>query len=338
MEMTYYEKTPLIRQVFNNGKTNSWFYVKHEMLQPGGSFKSRGIGHLIRKSNEEALSEGSGKLAVFSSSGGNAGLAAATACRSMALNCSVVVPKTTKPRMVKKIQSAGAKVIIHGDHWGEADEYLRHELMAQESQHGSKTLYVHPFDNETIWEGHSTIVDEIIEQLKENDISLPRVKALVCSVGGGGLFSGIIKGLERNHLAEKIPVVAVETAGCDVLNKSLKKGSPVTLEKLTSVATSLGSPYIASFAFESFNKYGCKSVVLSDQDVLATCLRYADDYNFIVEPACGASLHLCYHPEILEDILEQKIYEDDIVIIIACGGSCMTYEDLVKASSTLNVS
>lgn len=205
-------------------------------------------------------------------------------------------------------------------------------------QHGSKTLYVHPFDNETIWEGHSTIVDEIIEQLKENDISLPRVKALVCSVGGGGLFSGIIKGLDRNQLAEKIPVVAVETAGCDVLNKSLKKGSPVTLEKLTSVATSLASPYIASFAFESFNKYGCKSVVLSDQDVLATCLRYADDYNFIVEPACGASLHLCYHPEILEDILEQKIYEDDIVIIIACGGSCMTYEDLVKASSTLNVS
>ena len=93
MEMTHYEKTPLIRQVFNNGKTNSWFYVKHEILQPGGSFKSRGIGHLIRKNNEEALSEGSGKLAVFSSSGGNAGLAAATACRSMALNCSVVVDR-----------------------------------------------------------------------------------------------------------------------------------------------------------------------------------------------------------------------------------------------------
>lgn len=70
MEMTHYEKTPLIRQVFNNGKTNSWFYVKHEISQPSGSFKSRGIGHLIRKNNEEALSEGSGKLAVFSSSGG----------------------------------------------------------------------------------------------------------------------------------------------------------------------------------------------------------------------------------------------------------------------------
>ncbi|CAI4388376.1 ALS_1a_G0026640.mRNA.1.CDS.1 [Saccharomyces cerevisiae] len=335
--MSHYEKTPLIRQVFNNGQTNSWFYVKHDMLQPSGSFKSRGIGHLIRKSNEEALREGSGKLAVFSSSGGNAGLAAATACRSMALNCNVVVPKTTKTRMVKKIQSAGARVIIHGNHWGEADEYLRQELMAQESQYGSKTLYVHPFDDETIWEGHSTIVDEIIQQLQENDISLLKVKALVCSVGGGGLFSGIIKGLERNHLAGKFPVVAVETAGCDVLNKSLKNGSPVILEKLTSVATSLGSPYIAPFAFESFNNYGCKSVVLSDQDVLDTCLRYADDYNFIVEPACGASLHLCYHPEILEDTLGQNLYDDDIVIIIACGGSCMTYEDLVKASRTLNV-
>lgn len=148
--MSHYEKTPLIRQVFNNGQTNSWFYVKYDMLQPSGSFKSRGIGHLIRKSNEKALREGSGKLAVFSSSGGNAGLAAATACRSMALNCNVVVPKTTKTRMVKKIQRAGARVIIHGNHWGEADEYLRQERMAQESQYGSKTLYVHPFDDETI--------------------------------------------------------------------------------------------------------------------------------------------------------------------------------------------
>ncbi|CAI4039604.1 hypothetical protein SMKI_09G0100 [Saccharomyces mikatae IFO 1815] len=337
MLISHYEKTPLIRQVFDNGKTNPLFYIKHDMLQPGGSFKSRGIGHLIRKKNKEALAEGSGKLVVFSSSGGNAGLAAATSCRLMALNCTVVVPKTTKSRMVKKIQSAGAKVIIHGDHWGEADEYLKQEVMAQEGQHGSKTLYVHPFDDEIIWEGHSTIVDEILQQLQEKDISPLQVKGLVCSVGGGGLFSGIIKGLERNRLAGKIPIVAVETAGCDVLNKSLKNGSPVALERLTSVATSLGSPYIAPFAFESFITYGCKSVVLSDQDVLDTCLRYADDYNFIVEPACGASLHLCYHPEILEKALGQKLSEDDVVIIIACGGSCMTYEDLVKASKTLGV-
>lgn len=40
----------------------------------------------------------------------------------------------------------------------------------------------------------------------------------------------------------------------------------------------------------------------------------------------------------LKTFWNKNIYEDDIVIIIACGGSCMTYEDLVKASSTLNVS
>ncbi|CAI4064289.1 serine/threonine dehydratase family protein SKDI_09G0060 [Saccharomyces kudriavzevii IFO 1802] len=334
--MTHYERTPLIHQVFNNGQTGPRLYVKHEMLQPGGSFKSRGIGHLINRSNEEALADGSGKLAVFSSSGGNAGLAAATACSSMALDCTVVVPKTTKSRMIKKIQNAGAKVIIHGSHWGEADEYLRQELMIQESQLGSKTLYVHPFDDERIWEGHSTIVDEVLQQLQEKNISLARIKAMVCSVGGGGLFSGIIKGLERNNLAGKIRVIAVETIGCDVLNKSLVNGSPITLERLSSIATSLGSPYIAPFAFESFNAYGCKSVVLSDQDVLATCLRYADDYNSIVEPACGASLHLCYHQEILENALEQKLSDDDIVIIIACGGSCMTYEDLVETSRRIS--
>lgn len=47
---------------------------------------------------------------VFSSSGGNAGLATAVCGRRLGLNVTVVVPETTKPLMLDKIRAEGAEV------------------------------------------------------------------------------------------------------------------------------------------------------------------------------------------------------------------------------------
>lgn len=335
MTSIYYEKTPLLKRSFNNGQDGLQFYVKYEALQPGGSFKSRGISHLISKKLLKAREEGTEKVAVFSSSGGNAGLAAAVACRLMELDCTVVVPITTKARMVSKIRNAGAKVIVHGDHWGHADLFLK-ELMSKESEQGTEVVYVHPFDDEIIWEGHSTIVDEIVEQLQEKGVSLDKLKGIVCSVGGGGLFSGIIKGLEKHKLASEVPVLAVETEGCDALYRSLASGRPVKLENPASVATSLGSPYVVPFAIESALRYGSGSVALSDIEVLRACFKVADDLGLIVEPACGASLHFCYHPDDLANALKIELHEDDVIVVIACGGSCVAYDDLISALDSLS--
>lgn len=322
-----YVETPLIQRQFNNKEDGPEFYLKYEMLQPGGSFKSRGISHLISKRKKD-LERSSKELAVFSSSGGNAGLAAATAARSMSLSCTVVVPRTTKLRMIDKMKHTGAEVIVHGDHWGLADQYLREVVMATARESGLETLYVHPFDDETIWEGHSSIVEEILQQLEQQHVPLSKLKGIVCSVGGGGLFSGIVKGLEKNKLADEVPIVAVETEGCDVLSRSLGNKSPVVLEKITSIATSLGSPYIASFAFDSAKRYGSRSLVLPDSDVIETCMRFSNDAGIIVEPACGAALHLCYHPSLLERALGKRLACDDVIVVIACGGSCTSYDDL----------
>ncbi|SCU95278.1 LANO_0E09868g1_1 [Lachancea nothofagi CBS 11611] len=331
-----YVRTPLIHREFNNKEKGPKMYLKYEMLQPGGSFKSRGISHLIAKAKRKNDLEknGENKLAVYTSSGGNAGLAAATAAKSIGLGCTVVVPKLTKHRMIEKIKSAGATVIVHGDHWGLADLYLREKVMVEARACGLETLYVHPFDDETVWEGHSSIVDEIVQQLEQQEIPLSRLKGIVCSVGGGGLFSGIVKGLENKHLAETVPIVAVETEGCDVLAKSLANGSPVTLDKITSIASSLGSPYIASFAFDSAKKYESKSVVLQDSEVLETCMKFTDDSGIITEPACGASLHLCYHPNQLQTALGSDLTEDDVIVVIACGGSCVSFNELSLLSNS----
>lgn len=80
--------------------------------------------------------------------------------------------------MIAKIRTAGAsRVIQHGGSWAEADEFLREEVLANDP-HG---VYVPPFDHDDVRSGASTIVEELEE----------RPDAIVCSVGGGGLFSGI---------------------------------------------------------------------------------------------------------------------------------------------------
>lgn len=50
---------------------------------------------------------------VVSSSGGNAGLACATAAGRLGMSVEVVVPDTTKPMVVARLRSLGAAVTVH---------------------------------------------------------------------------------------------------------------------------------------------------------------------------------------------------------------------------------
>lgn len=332
-----FNKTPLLRHTF---KKNSGpkILLKYEFLQPSGSFKSRGIGHLISKRVEELYKRKPGIQGhVFASSGGNAGLAAAVASSELQIPCTVVVSKATRPRLVEKIKSYGARVIVYGRHWKEADTYMRENLMKQVNTETHEPIYTHPFDNPLIWEGHSYMVDEILNSLKNLNISADEVKGIVCSFGGGGLYNGIIKGLEKHNLAEQVPVVCAETKGTDVLRASLIADKLVEFAEIKSCATSLGTANISSVAFENVKKYSSKSAVVSDKDVIETCLQFSKDTNIVTEPGCGATLYFGYNPHRLQEILGTQFKEDDYVILIGCGGSSTNLKELQELSRSYNI-
>lgn len=150
----------------------------------------------------------------------------------------------------EKIKSASANIIIKGNNWKEVDTYLKSEVMKNINESSFEPIYVYPFDDPVIWEGHSTMVDEILYTLKGQQIAVDNVKSIVCSVGGGGLYNGIIRGLEKHQLANRIPVIAVETIGGNVLNESLKESKEVVFDKIISIATSLGSTAVSRKIFE----------------------------------------------------------------------------------------
>jgi len=71
------------------------------------------------------------------------------------------------------------------------------------------------------------MIDEIKEQLHGN---IP--DAIVVAVGGGGLLCGVYQGL-HNVGWSHVPVVAMETAGCDNLNCYVKDNKWSQLDDIT---------------------------------------------------------------------------------------------------------
>lgn len=172
--------------------------------------------------------------------------------------------------MIAKIKAAGAtSVIQHGESWYYADQHLRTHVLKSVEQVGDEIgTYVPPFDDPRIWTGVSTLIDELQHQLPDGETTPP--DAIILSVGGGGLFCGVMTGLDRlGPPWSQVPVIVVETAGADSLAQSLDAGHIVTLPGITSIAKSLGAIRVATQAFEyAKNRQNVRSLVLTDEEAV----------------------------------------------------------------------
>ena len=226
--------------------------------------------------------------------------------------------------MVAKLKAAGASAVVQiGESWKEADTYLREELLKKDTG----GVYVPPFDHEEVWEGNSTLVAEVSQQLKDRGEGNGGADAMICSVGGGGLLCGIVLGLLQQPWGHNCKVLALETEGADSLNKSLRAKEQITLPKITSIATSLGATRVAEKAFQLAHNPQVMSTVLSDAEAAMGCWRLADDERMIVEAACGVNAAVCYD-ERLKKLLPDLQPESKVVVVV-CGGSNITLETLM---------
>ena len=267
IETPYFESQALSRHA------GCAIWLKMEALQPPGSFKIRGVGLACQTHAQRGVKR------FISSSGGNAGIAVAYAGRQLGIPVTVVVPQTTTERAQALIRLQGAEVVVHGPSWQEANAFAVSLLTPSDA-------FIHPFDDPLLWQGHATMVDEMATQGAKPD-------ALVLSVGGGGLLSGVVEGLHRNGWAD-VPVIAVETRGADSFAQSLAAGERITLSAITSIATSLGARQVCAQAWGLTQQHTLHSAVVSDHDALAACEAFVNDQRVVVEPACGAALAAVY--------------------------------------------
>lgn len=299
--MTLSIKTPLIKSSQLSELNNCNVWLKMESSQPTGSFKQRSIGNACLKYVEQ------GAQKFISSSGGNAGISVAYMGNMLNIPVTVVVPKTTSKKAIDLMVQQGAEVIVHGDSWMEANELAL-------SYVNEKAVYIHPFDDQYLWDGVAHIIDEVIAEGIHPS-------AVILSVGGGSLISGIHQGLTQNHL--DIPIYAIETHGTASLNNSMKLGKHIKLDEVTGVATTLAAKQVCENAFMISQNHNVQGITVSDQAAVNACLKFLDDHRTLVEPACGATLSVLYDQKI-------NFMPQENVLVIVCGGASISFEQLSK--------
>ncbi|NXA94193.1 SDSL protein, partial [Melanocharis versteri] len=294
-------------------------FMKLENVQPSGSFKIRGIGHLC----QDAAKKGCRHFVC--SSGGNAGLAAAYAARELGLPITVVVPSSSGPTPVRRLEELGATVEVYGKVWDDANR------RAQELAKTQGWVSIHPFDHPLVWEGHASLVRELKDSLEA------KPGAIVVAVGGGGLLSGVVAGLHQVGWQD-VPIIAAETQGAHSFHEALKAGRLVTLPDITSVATCLGAKTVAARALECARECRVISQVVGDTEAVRAVQQFLDDERMLVEPACGAALAVLYSGRLQRLQREGRLRAAlGSVVLVVCGGSSIHTEQLRALRSQLGM-
>lgn len=196
-------RTPLVR--LELGPDYPDIRLKLENLQPINAYKLRGAANAVAM-----LTESERKRGVWTISAGNAGQGVAYAARQAGVPCTVVVIETAPESKVERMRALGAKLIPvpYDVAWKALDE---------RSFPGAEGTFVHPFDDHNFITGHGTMGLEILEDA-------PDTKAVIASIGGGGLITGVGSAIKALKPEIKVWGVEPETAAPAAL--SFGKGSP----------------------------------------------------------------------------------------------------------------
>ena len=194
---------------------------KLELFQHAGSFKARGaLLNILDFSDAEAAR---GATAV---SAGNHALAVSWAARQRSVSAKVVMMKSADPVRVAGCRALGAEVVLADDIHGAFDAVDR--IVEKEGRR-----FVHPFENPLTILGTATCGREAALQMPDLDV-------MVIPVGGGGLIAGMARAMKL--LQPTCRIIGVEPSGADSLARSFAAGSPQTLDKVDTIADSLGAP------------------------------------------------------------------------------------------------
>jgi threonine dehydratase len=196
-------RTPLIR--LELGPDFPDIRLKLENLQPINAYKLRGAANAVAM-----LSEVDRKRGVWTISAGNAGQGVAYAARAAGVPCTVVVVETAPKSKVDRMQALGAKLIP-------VPYEIAWKALDERSFSGADGTFIHPFDDDNFITGHATMGLEILEDL-------PDTAAVIASIGGGGLITGV--GSAIKALKPQVQIFGVEPETAAPAALSFEKGSP----------------------------------------------------------------------------------------------------------------
>lgn len=185
-----------------------------ETHQYTGSFKFRAAYNVARNVKQAH---------IITASSGNFGQAIAYACSLFGKRCTVVMPSGAPKIKVDAVREYGAEVDLV-----DVKKKSRLDRLAELARQFPDAYVASPYDDPFVIEGNASLATELIDLGLELDY-------IIAPIGGGGLTSGLVKGIEKS--GGKTEVLAAEPLLSNDAAQSFRAGHVVTLpDESTTIA------------------------------------------------------------------------------------------------------
>ncbi len=261
------------REIEDAAGAGTEVFLKLELFQYAGTFKPRGA--LL---NMLALTAGDLARGVTAVSAGNHAIAVGYAARALAASAKVVMLSSANPARVAACRAFGAEIVPVDDVHSAFD--VAHRIERDEG----RTL-IHPFEGRNTVLGTAGVGLELSDQVADLD-------AVIVPIGGGGLAAGVATAIK---LAQpECEVFGVEPEGADSMHRSFAAGEPRSIDRVRTIADSLGAPHAAPYTFGLCRRFVDQLVMIDDDQIRRAMRLIFDGAKLAVEPAgAAATAALC---------------------------------------------
>jgi threonine synthase len=298
-------------------------YVKHEGMNPTGSFKDRGMTVGVSRAAELGIKT------VACASTGNTSASMAIYAAKAGMKAIVLLP-TGYVALGKVAQALmhGAKVLAINGNFDDA-------LLLIQRACSEKGFYLLNSVNPYRLEGQKTIAFEIVDQLASYDVERVPDRVIV-PVGNAGNISAIYKGFREFReldIIRDVPMMTGIQASksapiVDAFRRGLAEIEPVANPHTLATAIRIGNPINAPKALRAIRHSDGFAESVTDREILQAQKDLARLEGIGVEPASAASLAG------LRKLLAQGVIDrDEVVVCVATGHLLKDPEAVMKASS-----
>ncbi len=181
--------------------------IASETFQHTGSFKFRAAYNVAQQTMAPHL---------IAASSGNFGQALACACQLLNKKCTIVMPDNSAQVKIAAVRRYGGIVEMV-----DTAKISRADRVAQLALENPDAQVASAYDDQLVIDGNSSLGEELVECGQKFD-------AIIVPVGGGGLASGVIRGLQRHH--DRTPVYGAEPKLANDASRSMQAGKIVRNE------------------------------------------------------------------------------------------------------------
>jgi len=292
----YVLRTPLLRIPAMDPILGCQVYLKAENFQYTNAFKLRGATNRMLQLTPEERARG-----VVCLSSGNHAQGVACAAHRLGLDAVIVMPTNVNPAKLAGVRLfTDIKVELVG-----TEDHER-AARAEELVRTEGRVMIHPYMDDAVKAGQGTVGLEIMQDEPEMD-------AVVVSVSGGGLITGIAtaaKGIQPD-----VRIIGVEPTDVARYKASREAHHAVTLGKSSSIADGTLLPEADPGNYELIEKLVETLIPVDDGDIRRAIVTTLQVGKLLAEPSAAMTVAAAMAGGL-------PVKPEDKVCFVISGGNC----------------